>query len=334
MKAAVIDGYGGSERVVIREVPEPGPPGPGQVLVRVRAASVNPLDWRIRNGSMRLLMPARFPLILGFDAAGEVAAIGPEVTRFQPGDPVFGGADVNRHGGAFAELVVMRDAALVAKPESLSFEDAAALPMASLTALQALRDQGELVAGEKVLINGASGGVGHFAVQIALALGARVTAVASGRNQEFLRQLGAQETIDYEEEDFAGRDEEWDVIFDAAGIRQYADCEPALARDGGIYVTTLPGPKHFVWIGLTTLGGLFGQPKRARAVFVKQRADDLEILVRLAAQGKLRPHLTEVYPLERIAAAQDHSESGHVRGKVVVRIGAEPYIPLSSADGP
>jgi NADPH:quinone reductase-like Zn-dependent oxidoreductase len=291
--------------------------------VRVRAASVNPLDWKVRNGSMRMLMPARFPLILGADAAGEVVAIGPEVARFQPGDLVFGGADVHRHGGSFAELVLMRDAALAAKPDSLSCEEAAALPVAGQTALQALRDKGELVAGEKLLINGASGGVGHLAVQIAVALGARVTAVASGRNQEFLRQLGAQETIDYEEEDFAGRDEEWDVIFDAAATRQYADCEPVLARDGGIYVTTLPGPKHFVWIGLTTLGGLFGQSKRARAIFLKHRAADLAVLARMAGQGKVRPHLAEVYPLERIAAAQDHSESGHVRGKVVVRIGGD-----------
>ena len=321
MKAAVIDGYGGSDRLVVREVPDPGPPGPGQVLVRVRAASVNPLDWKIRNGSMRLLMPARFPLILGSDAAGEVVAIGPEVTRLQPGDLVFGGADVNRHGGSYAELVLMREAALAAKPDGLSFVEAAALPVAGQTALQALRDKGELVAGEKVLINGASGGVGHFAVQIAKALEARVTAVASGRNQDFLRQLGAQETIDYEVEDFAGRDEEWDVIFDAAATRQYADCEPALARDGGIYVTTLPGPKLFVWIALTALGGLFGQGKRARAISVKHRAEDLDLLARMAGQGKLRPHLAEVYPLERIAVAQDHSESGHVRGKVVVRIG-------------
>jgi len=321
MKAAVIDGYGGSDRLRVREVPDPGPPGSGQVLVRVVAASVNPLDWKIRNGSMRWVMPARFPLILGFDAAGEVLAIGPEVTRFQPGDLVFGNADVNRHGGSFAERVLMREAALTAKPDSLSFEEAAALPIAAQTALQSLRDKGEVVAKEKVLINGAAGGVGHFALQIAVALGARVTAVASGRNQEFLRQLGAHETIDYEDEDFTGRDEEWDVILDAAAKLQYADCEPVLARDGGVYVTTLSGPKHFVWIGLATLGGLFGQRKRARAIFLKPGAEDLATLARLCDQRKLRPHLAEIYSLERIAAAQDHSESGHVRGKVVVRVG-------------
>jgi NADPH:quinone reductase-like Zn-dependent oxidoreductase len=321
MKAAVIDGYGGSDKLVVREVPDPGPPGPGQVLVRVKAASVNPVDWKIRNGSLRFVMPAKFPLILGYDAAGEVVAIGPEVTRFQPGDLVFGGVDVKRYGGSYAELALMREAALAPKPDSLSREEAAALPVAGLTALQVLRDKGELAAGEKVLINGAAGGVGHFAVQIAVALGARVTAVASGRNQDFLRELGAHETINYEEEDFTGRDEEWDVIFDAVGTCQYTDCEPVLARDGGIYVSTLPGPKLFVWIALTTLGGLFGQKKRARTIVAKHRAEDLAVLARMADQGKLRPHLAEVYPLERIAAAHDHSESGHVRGKVGVRIG-------------
>lgn len=321
MKAAVIDGYGGSDRLEVREVPDPEPPGPGQVLVRVRAASVNPVDWKIRKGSLRLVMPATFPLILGYDAAGEVVATGPEVTRVQPGDPVFGGVDVKRTGGAYAELALMRDAALAIKPDALSFEEAAALPVAGLTALQALRDKGELAAREKVLINGASGGVGHLAVQIALALGAEVTAVASGRNQAFLRELGAGETIDYEEEDFTGRDEEWDVILDAAATRQYDDCEPVLSRDGGIYVTTLPGPKLVVWIALTALGGLFGQKRRARTILLKHRAEDLAVLARMVDQGRLRPHLAEVYPLERIGAAHDHSESGHVRGKVGVRIG-------------
>ncbi|MBW8875296.1 MAG: NAD(P)-dependent alcohol dehydrogenase [Acidobacteria bacterium] len=320
MKAAVIDSYGGSDKLVVREVPDPGPPGPGQVLVRVRATSINPFDRMVRSGKVRFLMPARFPLILGHDAAGEVAAIGPEVTRFQPGDPVFGGVDVKRHGGSCAELVLIREGALAPKPVSLSFEEAAALPVSALTSLQALRDKGGLSAGEKVLINGAAGGVGHCAVQVARALGAQVTAVASGRNQQFLRELGADETIDYEEEDFTGRDEQWHVILDAAATLQYTDCEPVLARDGGVYVSTVPGPKLFVWIALTTLGGLFGQKKRARTILVKQRAEDLAVLARMADQGKLRPHLAEVYPLERIAAAHDHSESGHVRGKVVVRI--------------
>ncbi len=321
MRAAAINGYGGSDRLAVRDLPDPGPPGPGQVLLRVRAAGVNPLDWKIRRGSLRLLMPAKLPLVLGYDVAGEVVEIGPEVTRFQPGDAVFGTVDVIRQGGSYAELALARDSALSAKPEALSFEEAAALPMAGLTALQALRDKGELAAGERVLVNGAAGGVGHFAVQIAFALGAHVTAVTSRGNLGFVRSLGAHEVIDYEEEDFAGRDETWDVVFDAVNSQTYADCEPVLSPDGGIYIATLGGPRLMIWLGLTSLGGLFGQRRRARLVMVKHRADDLAFLARLVSQGRLRPEIQEVFSLEEIREAHDLSESGHVRGKVVVRVG-------------
>ena len=320
MKAAAIDNYGGSERLAVKDLPDPGPPGSGQVLLRVRATGVNPIDWKIRNGSMRLLLPARFPLVLGYDVAGEVVEIGPEVTRFQPGDAVFGGVDVIRQGGSYAVLALAREAALAPKPPALSFEEAAAVPMAALTALQALRDKGELAAGEKVLVNGASGGVGHFAVQIAAALGARVTAVASAKSFDFVRSLGADEVIDYEEEDFAGREQTWDVIFDAVSNHTYADCEAVLARDGGIYVATLGGPKLMISIGLTALGGLFGQRRRARLILGKYRAEDLAVLTRLIEQRKLRPEIQEVFPLEEIRKAHELSESGHVRGKIVVRV--------------
>jgi NADPH:quinone reductase-like Zn-dependent oxidoreductase len=172
-----------------------------------------------------------------------------------------------------------------------------------------------------VLVNGASGGVGHLAVQIAFALGARVTAVTSRGNLAFVQELGAHEVIDYEEEDFAGRDAAWDVIFDAVANHTYPDCEPALSRDGGIYVTTLGGPRLMAWIGLTTLGGFFGQSQRARLVLNKFKAEDLDLLAHLAAQGRLRPEIEEVFPLEEIRAAHEASESGHVRGKIVVRVG-------------
>ncbi|HEV8581384.1 MAG TPA: NAD(P)-dependent alcohol dehydrogenase [Thermoanaerobaculia bacterium] len=321
MKAAVIDGYGGSEHLTVRELPEPGPPGSGQVLLRVQAAGVNPLDWKIRRGRMRLIMPARFPLILGFDVAGEVLAIGPEVTRFQPGDAVFGVADVNPQGGSYAELTLAREAALAALPGSLSFEEAAALPMAGLTALQGLRDKGELVAGERVAINGAAGGVGHFAVQVAAALGAHVTAVASGRNLEFVRSLGAHEAIDYEEEEFTARDETWDVIFDLVGNRSFADCEEVLSRNGGIYISTVPSARLFLSVAAATLGGLLGQRKRGRFVKVQYRGEDLTLLARLAEQGELRPVIQEVFPLEEARKAHEISEAGHVSGKLAVRVG-------------
>ena len=171
-----------------------------------------------------------------------------------------------------------------------------------------------------MVVNGAAGGVGHLAVQIAFALGARVTAVASGRNLAFVQSLGAHEVIDYEEEDFAGRDDAWDVIFDAVANHSYDDCEPALARDGGIYVTTLGGPKLMIWVGLTALGGLFGRSKRARMILNKCKAEDLAVLVQLVGQGRLRPEIQEVFPLKHIRAAHEASEAGHVRGKIVVRV--------------
>ena len=318
MKAAVIDGYGGAERLVVREVEAPRP-GPGQVLFRVVAAGVNPIDWKIRAGRMRLVMRAPLPAVLGFDAAGEVVEIGPEVSRFAPGDEVYGLLD-NPLGGAYAEYAVARESSLAPKPPSLSFEEAAAVPLAGLTALQALRDRGELAPGERLLVNGASGGVGHFAVQIGAAFGARVTGVASGRNQDLELALGAERAIDYEEIDFTGEDETYDVVFDAVGSRTFDDCTAVLAREGGIYVTTQVGLKLGIWIAITALGGLVGRSRRARFIRTRPSGQDLDVLGHLAQIGKLRPAVGRVYPLDEIQRALAASEAGHARGKIVVRI--------------
>jgi NADPH:quinone reductase-like Zn-dependent oxidoreductase len=321
MKAIVLDGYGRSDRLVLREVPDPPQPGPGEVRIRVRAAGVNPVDWKVRRGSLRFLMPARFPLVLGRDVAGEVEAIGPEVARLAVGDPVFGGCDATRHGGAYAELVLAREEALCAKPEALGWEEAAALPLAGLTALQALRDQGELVRGERVLVNGASGGVGHFAVQIAFAYGARVTGVASRGRLDFVRGLGAEQGIDYEEESFTARDEAWDLVFDVAGLEAFRDCEPVLSRDGGIFVSTRPDSGLVFWSLATTIGGAFdSKVRRARMIVTRFLTDDLATLAQLFAQGRLASELAEVVPLAAAGRAHDLGEAGHVRGKIVLRI--------------
>jgi NADPH:quinone reductase-like Zn-dependent oxidoreductase len=177
-----------------------------------------------------------------------------------------------------------------------------------------------LAAGERALINGASGGVGHLAVQIAAAVGARVTGVSSGRNLDFVRSLGAAEAIDYEEEDFAGRDDAWDVIFDAVGTRSYQECEPSLAHEGGIYVTTAVGPRPFLNAAFTSFGGLFGQKKRARWITAKQTAGDLALLARMVDQGRVRPAIQEVFPLERIREAHALGETGRTRGKIVIQL--------------
>lgn len=316
MKAAVIDGYGGSERLVVREVATPRP-GPGQVLLRVRAASVNPLDWKLRSGQLRWVKRIRFPAILGQDVAGEVVEIGPEVSRFAPGDAVY--ALLDGVGGAYAEYAVVRESSLAAKPDVLSFEEAAALPVAGLTALQALRDLGELAPRERLLINGAAGGVGHLAVQIGAALGAHVTGVASGRNQEMVLAMGAERAIDYEEIDFTGEDLEYDVIFDVVGSR-FDDCAAVLSADGGVYVSTQVGPRLFLWSLLTGLGRLLGRRRRARLIITHPSGQDLEVLNRLVEIGKLRPAVGRVYLLEDVGRAHEASEGGHARGKIVLRI--------------
>jgi NADPH:quinone reductase-like Zn-dependent oxidoreductase len=315
MRAAAIDGYGGSDRLVIREIERPAP-GSGQILVRVRAAGVNPLDWKIRSGSLRFIMPQKFPWVPGFDVAGIVEEIGVEVDTFAPGDAVHA---LLPKGGACAEFTVVEASAAAMIPDGLSFEEAAAVPVGGLTAWQALVDRGQLAPGERVLVNGGAGGVGHFAVQIAAALGARVTAVASGRNQGFLHELGAQRTIDYESDDFTRDEETYDIVFDAAGTSNFRECDLILG-EGGIYVTTNVGPRIFFHSILTGFGGLFGPARRARSIVVKPNGKDLAEIDSLILRGKVRPHVDRVFSLDEIRQAQEASESGHPRGKIVIRV--------------
>ncbi|MGE3818513.1 MAG: NAD(P)-dependent alcohol dehydrogenase [Isosphaeraceae bacterium] len=316
MKAIVLDGYGGPNRLVLREI-EPPCPSEGEVLLRVRAAGVNPVDWKIAAGDLRPFLPRRFPWIPGGDASGEVAQVGPGVTRFQEGDPVFclnGAAG----GGAYAELLVVSESVLAHKPPSLSFEEAAALPIAGLTALQALRDHGGLSPGGTVMIHGAAGGVGHLALQIAQALGASTGATCGPANLEFVRGLGADRVIDYTRDDFTRRGERYDVVFDAVGKRAYPACRRVL-EPGGVYVSTLPSMSLFFWSMATRLPHP-GARHRAAFVMVKGRSADLDDLAGLVEDGKLRPRLDAVYPLERAEYAQERSRSGHARGKIVLSV--------------
>ncbi len=329
MQAAVLTGYGGGERFELREIRRPEP-GPGQLLVRVLAAGVNPIDWKLRQGSLRLLLPARFPLVLGFDVAGEVTAVGPEVADFEPGDAIYAMLD-SRHGGGYAEYAVAGQAAAAPKPETLTWEEAAAVPLAGLTALQALRDLAGLQAGERAAVTGAAGGVGHLAVQIAAAIGARVTAVAGPDRQDFVRRLGAARAVDYTREDFtalappedASQPEDGDtyeVIFDAAGAYDFAGCEPALAP-GGIYVTTLPGPAIFIAQLRAGLARLVDRrdARRAATLRARPRGEDLATLGELIAAGRLRPVIDRVLPLAEVRQAHAAGEAGHLQGKIVLR---------------
>lgn len=318
MQAVVIDAYGPSDRLQLREVDRPEP-GPGQVLIRVRAASVNPIDWKTREGKLRAMLRLSMPTVLGVDVAGEVEAVGPAVTRLKVGDAVFAMLDPRAGRGSYAEYTTADESATALKPEGLGFEEAAAIPCAGLTALQSLRDLGGLASGGSALINGASGGVGSFAVQVARALGANVAGVCGAGSQEFVRGLGADPVLDYARDDYARRPERYDVVLDAAAASSFTDAAKVL-KPRGVYVTTLPMPGALFWSAVGAVARLFGPGKRAKLVMARPRAADLDTLGRWAAEGKVRPVVAEVFPLAETKAAHDRSEAGQVRGKIAIRV--------------
>jgi NADPH:quinone reductase-like Zn-dependent oxidoreductase len=324
MRAAVRDRFGAPGAVVeLRELEKPAP-ADDEVLVRVRAASVNIADWysvtgrpQIARPTMGLFRPKSNRL--GVDYAGIVEAVGAGVTQFRAGDEVFGGRD-----GAFADYVCVREErAIVPKPANVSFEEAAAVPVAALTALQGLRDKGGLEPGHKVLINGASGGVGTFAVPIAKALGAEVTAVCGAQNVEQARSLGADHVVDYTREDFTRSERRYDVLLDIAGTRSFSDCKRVLEPDavfvvvGGPRKSRFLGPiGHLAGIRVATMRG-----SRKSVFFIaKFTKQDLETLADLIASGRVTPLVERTYGLEEIADALDHVGERHARSKIVVTI--------------
>jgi 2-desacetyl-2-hydroxyethyl bacteriochlorophyllide A dehydrogenase len=313
MKAAFINQYGSDRELQYGEIAQPSPK-PDQLLVRVHASSVNPIDWKIRNGMLQLLTGYNFPLVLGFDLAGEVVEVGNNVTRFQPGDRVYAYLSAPS-GGAYAEYAAVPSRVACLKPENLSFEEAATVPLAATTALQALRDQGQILHGHKVLINGASGGVGSFAVQIAKAFGTDVTGVCSTKNLDFVKSLGADRAIDYTAEDFTKDVASYDIIFDAVGKSSFSKCQGIL-RANGIYVTTLPSPDTLLQGILTA----FTPGKKAKLVFAQANGQDLAYLKDLIEAEKVRPILARTYLLSEVAAAHRESEGGHVAGKLAISI--------------
>ena len=317
MKAIAIDGYGDAGELRAREAPDPKP-GKEEILIRVRAAGVNPLDWKIRQGQLRLFLRLRFPYVLGSDVAGEVVSTGVLAETLTTGAPVFAFSDPRR-GGAYAELAVVNQAMAARKPDSLDFIEAASLPIAGCTALQALRDIGRVFQGARVLIHGAAGGVGHFAVQIAKVLGAETTATCGPTNIDFVRSLGADTVIDHSRQDFTAARDSYDVIFDTVGKSSFSACRNALAP-GGTYVTTLPSPELFFWGPAQQVAKLFGQAKRARLIMVRPNGEDLAYLGRLADEGKLKPTVSLIFPLDRASEAHRASQAGHARGKIVLKI--------------
>ena len=323
MRAAVRDNFGPPEVVEIREIEKPAP-ADDEVLVHVRAASVNMADWYDLTGTPyvgRAQMGLRKPKSerLGVDYAGVVEGVGRNVTQFRPGDEVFGGRN-----GAFAEYVVAKeDRAIVPKPASVPFEQAAAVPIAAITALQGLRDKGQLQSGQRVLINGASGGVGTFAVQIAKALGAEVTAVCRTGNVELVRSIGADHVVDYTQEDFTQSAERYDLMLDVAGSRSWSACRGVLTPEATLVVVGAPkggrllGPlSHVVKLRLASL-----RSSRKVVFFIaKLTKADMLVLQELLETGKVTPVVERRYELSEVADALGYMGEGHARAKIVVTV--------------
>jgi NADPH:quinone reductase-like Zn-dependent oxidoreductase len=335
MKAVIAEQYGGIEVLEINDdlpVPRVGPNG---VLVKVHAASVNPVDWKLREGLLHAVMPVVFPVIWGCDLSGMVTEVGPSVTLFKPGDEVYGMKDgyvAKTYRGTYAEYVVVPEKSLAAKPKTLSHEEAAAVPLTALTAWQAMVNQGKLKPGQRVLIHAGSGGVGVMAIQIAKAFGAYVAATASTGNQDLLRELGADLAIDYIREKIGRLRPKFDLVLDGIGKSVWAESFRAL-KMGGRLITLYPPiphqPSGKLKFFATAISGLafgfargFLGGKRLLIMRVKPRGGELEKISALIEAGKIRPVIEKFFPVGQIAEAHRLSEAGHVRGKLVIRIGS------------
>lgn len=305
MKAVVFNKFGGPEAVEVTNTPRPEP-GPGEALIKVRAASINPVDWKVLAG-LRGPETAGFPRVLGLECAGTVEDTGNSEAQLRSGSQVIGYSDLARLG-AFAEYVVLPEEQIYAKPEDISFAEAACLPIAACTALQALRDLGKISAGKKVLINGASGGVGHFAVQIARIFKAEVTAVCSAHGAVTARRLGAAAVIDRAQQDFTKGKGRYDIIFDAVAKSSFKACEKILSEKG-VYISTQPVEP-----------GAGQGYKKAMTVRNAPNAADIAWLAAAIEAGTLTAVIDKAFPLDRAREALAYSRSEKAHGKIVLRI--------------
>ncbi|MEJ2723401.1 MAG: NADP-dependent oxidoreductase [Deltaproteobacteria bacterium] len=308
MQAVRLHSYGGTEVLVLEEAPRPQP-GAGEVLVRVHAAGVNPLDWKARAGHVKGWLQHRLPLIPGWDVSGVVESVGPEVKGFKIGDAVYGMLDFRRNG-AYAEYVVARSSDLAFKPNSIDHIQAGAVPLTSLTAWQSLFEVACLKSEQTVLIHGAAGGVGHFAVQFAKWKGAKVIGTASAGNQVFLRELGADEVIDYRTTKFEEAVRDVDMVLDTIGGDTQQRSWRVLKK-GGVLVATL---------GVSSPEAAHQHGVRGEGITVHPDAIQLAQIAVLIDAGNLKPAVTTILPLAKAAQAQELSQTGHVRGKIVLQV--------------
>ena len=324
MKAIVYTEYGSPDVLKFKEVAKPTPKE-NEVLVKIHAASANPADWhtmraapflaRLVNGFFKPKNPR-----LGADVAGRVEAVGRTVTQFRVGDDVFGCLSLNEMS-SFAEYVCAREDALALKPARMTFEQAAAVPLAAFTALQGLRDTGQIHSGQKVLINGASGGVGTFAVQIAKSFGAEVTGVCSTRNLAMVRSIGADHVIDYTQEDFTNNGQQYDLIFCAVGNRSISDYKRALKPEGTCVIAGFTNLRRlFEHMILGSLKSKAGGKRVGPMATMKPNKQDLIFVKELLEAGKVKPVIDRSYPLAEVPEALRYLEEGHARGKVVITV--------------
>ncbi|MDB4988580.1 MAG: Zn-dependent oxidoreductase, NADPH:quinone reductase [Myxococcaceae bacterium] len=329
MRAMVIDRYGPAEQLRLAEdIPTPSV-ADNQVLVRVRAASVNPLDWRVRAGELRMFSGSRFPLVLGCDIAGDVVRCGSKATRFREGDAVYGFMDHNARrawsrycrSGAYAEYASTREDTLASKPAQLSYEEAAALPLAALTAHQVFRDRVRLRPGQRILIIGASGGVGSLAVQLATARGAEVTGVCSTKHLEMLRALKVAHLIDYTKTDLHALSSRFDVIYDVAAKSSFSELKHLLSPTG-VFVSNMVSFSSMLGTLLAKIATRMFPRRTHTHALVQPSGDDLREISAMVEAGSLRPVVGATFSLNDVARAHQLLEHGSTPGKLVLQIGA------------
>jgi NADPH:quinone reductase-like Zn-dependent oxidoreductase len=312
MRAARIHRFGGPDVLQLDEVSVPKPKR-DELLVRVHATSLNHIDMGMRRGDLKAFTLGRLPLTLGFDLAGEVVACGAQVTAFAPGDRVFGA--IGHRGGATADYACVKQSRVTRVPPTVALTTLAAVPIAGLTALQALRVYARLRPGQRVLVNGASGGVGAFGVALAKLFGGQVTGVCSEAKRDFVLGLGADEVMDYRNVDFTHLNRRWDVVFDAAGNRAFGEVRRVLSPKG-VMVTTRLAPR----VALSMLSPVRHAARRLVFVPARERSIDLAFLASLIEQGELHVPVDRTFRFEEICAAHQHLEAGDVRGKIVVQL--------------
>lgn len=311
MKAVIYRDYGTAAELKVTEMPI-GKPAKGEILIRNYAAGINPIDARLRSGEMKMMLPGGFPRIPGFDVAGVVETVN-GTGEFEAGDRVMAFLH-NLYGGAYAEYSICKSSSVVKIPDTMTFEDAAALPLAGSTAIQSLREHGKLEPDDRVLVIGATGGVGAFAVQTAKAYGCSVDGVAAGMHESFAHEIGVEQFINYEQENYSQQDREWDLIFDAAGKSSFQEAKSVLSSDGR-FVTTEPS-LNGVLENLLTLP----RKQQAKVMMARSRDEDLTELVHLYEAGKLKVHIEKTFPLEHASDAHHMLEQEHFCGKIVLTI--------------